>query len=193
MNYISGKTIKDLRERKSLTQKQLAQRLMVSDKTVSKWETGRGLPDITMIEPLARELQVSVAELLAGEWSENSNRSANMLKGRFYVCPMCGNIIFSCGEGSFSCCGITLPPLEPEERDSSHFISAEQIEYEHYITLEHPMEKDHYISFIACVTDSDVCIVKLYPEQNPGARFKMRGSCAVFAYCNRHGLYKIKL
>lgn len=193
MNYISGKTIRSLRERKNLTQKQLADRLSVSDKTVSKWETGRGLPDITIIEPLARELQVSAAELLAGEWSENSNRSANMLKGRFYVCPMCGNILFSCGEGAFSCCGIALPPLEAEEQDSSHIILAEQIDYEHYITLEHPMKKEHYISFIACVTDSNVSIVKLYPEQSPEARFKMNGSCVILAYCNRHGLYKIKL
>ena len=64
--YVTGSTIKALREKKKLTQKQLAELLAVSDKTISKWETQKGLPDITLINPLAETLGVSIGELLSG-------------------------------------------------------------------------------------------------------------------------------
>ena len=79
-HYVTGSTIKALREKKNYTQKQLADRLAVSDKTISKWETAKGLPDITLLEPLAKELGVSVAELLSGECITNRNRAGNMLR-----------------------------------------------------------------------------------------------------------------
>ena len=66
-SYVTGEVIRGLREKRRLTQRDLAQRLNVSDKTVSKWETGRGLPDITLLEPLAGALSVSVTELLSGD------------------------------------------------------------------------------------------------------------------------------
>ena len=94
-NYVTGSAIRLLREKKGYTQKQLAERLMVSDKAVSKWESGRGLPDISLIEPLAKTLGISVAELLSGECIQNTNRHGNMYKSRFYVCPVCGNVIFA--------------------------------------------------------------------------------------------------
>lgn len=120
MNYVTGKTIRGLRERSGITQKQLSEKLNVSDKTVSKWETGRGLPDIGVLTELAAALNVSVAELLTGEYMENSNRSSNMRKAVFYVCPLCGNVIMAAGAGSYSCCGILLPRLEPEDDDAGH-------------------------------------------------------------------------
>lgn len=86
-HYITGGVIRQLREKQNLTQLQLAQKLAVSDKTVSKWETGRGLPDISLIEPLAKELRVSVPELLSGEQIENLNRAANLRRSSLYVCP----------------------------------------------------------------------------------------------------------
>ena len=113
-NYITGNAIKLLREKQKLTQSQLAEKLCVSDKTVSKWETGRGLPDISMIEPLANVLKVSVPELLSGELITNQNQSANLLKSSLYVCPICGNVLYSAGKAMISCCGVTLPPLEVE-------------------------------------------------------------------------------
>ena len=73
-SYVTGEVIRGLREKRRLTQRDLAQRLNVSDKTVSKWETGRGLPDITLLEPLAGALSVSVTELLSGDCAENRNR-----------------------------------------------------------------------------------------------------------------------
>ena len=101
MSYINGKIIKELRENKNLTQKQLGEIISVSDKTVSKWETERGLPDITLLEPLSKALGVSVAELLSGENIVNKNRGGNIAKMKFYVCPVCGNIFFPWAKALF--------------------------------------------------------------------------------------------
>lgn len=188
-NYVTGGAIRLLREKKGYTQKQLAERLMVSDKAVSKWESGRGLPDISLIEPLAKNLGISVAELLSGECIQNTNRHGNMHKSRFYVCPVCGNVIFAAGEGAFSCCGVQLPPLEREEDDAEHVISTERMEDDIFVSLSHPMEKTHYISFFAYVSADRVQLVKLYPEQNAEARFPIRGRGTLYAYCNHHGLF----
>ena len=155
-SYVTGEIIRGLREKRRLTQRDLAQRLNVSDKTVSKWETGRGLPDITLLEPLAGALSVSVTELLSGDCAENRNRAGNLSRSLFYVCPVCGNVIWSVGEGAYSCCGVSLPPLEAEEPDEAHAIHAEKIETEWYVTLDHPMDKRHFIAFLAFVTGDRV-------------------------------------
>ena len=189
-NYITGKIIKELRERKQLTQVELANIIGVSDKTISKWETGKGLPDISLIEPLGKALEVSIIELMNGEYITNRNKAGNMLKSNFSVCPICGNIIHTMGENINSCCGINLPILEAELENEKHTINCETIENEYYISLEHEMTKDHYISFIAYVTNNRCEIVKLYPEQNVEARFLKRGNGIIYAYCNKDGLIK---
>ena len=74
--YITSTTIKTLREKKGITQAQLADLLGVSSKAISKWETAKGFPDITLIEPLAKALSVSVMELLSGDMVVNQNISA---------------------------------------------------------------------------------------------------------------------
>lgn len=193
MSYITGKVIKELREKGKLTQKQLAERINVSDKAISKWETGRGLPDISIIEDLAKALGVSVAELLTGDYRKNENQSANMKKMHFYICPVCENIITAVGEGSFSCCGINLIEHEASKCDGGHFINIEAVEDEYHITVNHPMDKKHYISFVAYVTSDCSEIVKLYPEQSISVRFKRKGHGIVYAYCNRHGMFKTVL
>lgn len=189
-NYVTGNTIKTLREKKGYTQRQLADILCVSDKAVSKWETQKGLPDISLLEPLAAALCVSIAELLSGECIINANKAGNLARSGFYVCPVCGNVIFSVGKGSFSCCGVSLPQLEAEEADLQHAIKIENVENEIYVTLDHPMEKTHYISFIACVTSDKIQLQKMYPEQNSEARFFKRGRATIYAFCNRHGIFK---
>lgn len=63
----TGKFIADMRKEKGLTQRQLADRLTISDKTVSKWECGNGLPEVALMLPLCDVLGVSVNELLSGE------------------------------------------------------------------------------------------------------------------------------
>ena len=192
-NYVTGAAIRALREKRGDTQKELAEKLSVSDKAVSKWETGRGLPDITLLEPLAKTLGVSVTELLSGECVVNRNRSANLLRGSFYVCPVCGNVLWAAGQGSYSCCGVTLPPLEPEDPDAAHEIKVETVDCEHYVHLDHPMEREHHISFLAHVTTDRVEIVKLYPEMEAEKRFRMSGPGRIYAYCNRHGLFEVKI
>lgn len=192
-SYITGGIIKKLRESIGLTQAELAEKLLVSDKTVSKWETGKGYPDITFIEPLAAALGVSVIELLSGDEIKNSNRSFNMKRSMFYVCPVCGNVIASAGEALVCCHGITLPPAEAEEADGNHEINIGVCEDEYYVTLSHEMSKEHHISFLAAVTDSGIMITKLYPEGNAEARFKINRTYAVYAYCNRHGLFRTRI
>lgn len=193
--YITGDTIRKLRERKGCTQRELANRLGVTDKAVSKWETGKGLPDITLVEPLSAALDVSVAELLSGECAHNSNRCANMLRTRFYVCPLCGNVVHATGKGAFSCCGILLPALDAEEADpadSAHHLEIDVVEHDFYVTMGHPMTKQHFVSFIAYATTDRLHLRKLYPEQAAEARFPIMGSGTVYAFCNQHGLFKAK-
>lgn len=96
-SYVTGAMIKKLREAKGLTQEELARELHVSGKAVSKWETGQGLPDISLLEPLAKALGISVIELFSGENVVNRNRASNLLKSVCYVCPVCGNGILALG------------------------------------------------------------------------------------------------
>ena len=190
--YVTGTTIKELREAKHLTQAELAEKIGVSSKTISKWETGKGFPDITLLQPLAQALGISLIELMNGEQIINKNVSANMLRCKFYVCPLCGNIIHSTGNTLVSCCGITLPPLEAEEADDDHMVTIENVEDEHFITVHHPMEKQHFISFVAYVTSDRLQLVKLYPEGNAQTRLQLRGLGMLYYYCNRHGLFRKK-
>jgi DNA-binding XRE family transcriptional regulator/desulfoferrodoxin (superoxide reductase-like protein) len=192
-HYVTGATIKALREKYRMTQAELAERLCVSDKAISKWETGRGFPDVSLLEPLGKALHVSVPELLCGQTIVNRNRSANMLKSLFYVCPICGNVLFARGDALISCCGIRLPAMEAEEPDETHRMNIQRMEDEIYISSDHPMSKEHYLSFAAYMT-SDRCEIKaLYPEGNAEARFFFRGTGWLYYYCNQHGLFKQKV
>ena len=188
--YVTGTTIKQLREGRNMTQGELAEKIGVSSKTISKWETAKGLPDITLLQPLAQALGISVIELMNGEHITNKNISANMARSKFYVCPLCGNAIHSMGNALVSCCGITLPALEAEEPDENHGITVESVEDEHFITIQHPMTKEHFISFVAFVTSDRIQMVKLYPEGNAETRLQLRGMGYLYYYCNQHGLFR---
>ena len=191
--YVTGATIKALREDRKLTQAELADKIGVSSKTISKWETAKGLPDISLLQPLAQALGISIIELMNGEHITNKNVSANMLRCRFSVCPVCGNIIHSSGNAVVSCCGITLPALEAEDPDELHEITIEKVEDEHFITIHHPMTKQHFISFLAFVTSDRIQMVKFYPEGNAETRIQLRGRGYLYFYCNQHGLFKKKV
>ena len=188
--YVTGKTIRTLREANKLTQAELAEQIGVSSKTVSKWETAKGLPDISLLQSLAQTLGVSVIELMNGEQIANKNISANMLRCKFCICPVCGNVIHCTGETVISCCGIILPALDAEEADDNHTITIEDVEDEHFITVHHPMTKPHFISFVAFVTSDRFQMVKFYPEGNAQTRLQLRGCGCLYYYCNRHGLFK---
>lgn len=191
--YITGSVIKNLREAKGITQLQLAEKIGVTAKAVSKWETAKGLPDISLIEPLSKALGVSVIELMSGETVINKNSSSNMLFSKFYVCPVCGNIIHTTGEAVISCCGIQLPPLEAEDSDDEHRITTENVEDEKFITVHHEMSKKHFISFLALITTDRVQFVKFYPEGNAETRLQFRGRGYLYIYCNKHGLMRKKI
>ena len=191
--YVTGSTIRQLRESRRLTQAELAEKIGVSSKTVSKWETAKGLPDISLLQPLAQALGISVIELMNGEHIINRNISANMLRCKFYVCPVCGNAVCSTGNAVVSCCGIVLPGLEAEDADDAHSITIENVEDEQFLSIPHPMTKDHYISFISYVTSDKHQMVKLYPEGNAETRLQLRGRGSVYYYCNRHGLFRRKV
>ena len=125
-----------------------------------------------------------------GEHIINKNVSANMLRSRFYVCPICGNVIHTSGNAVVSCCGITLPALESEEADDA--VTIEAVEDEYFITVHHPMTKAHFISFVAFVTSDRIQMVKLYPEGNAQTRLRLRGKGYLYYYCNQHGLFRKK-
>lgn len=190
--YVTGAMIKRLREERGLTQQQLAERISVSDKAVSKWETGRGYPDISLIEPLAKALGISVIELFSGRDVVNQNRAAHMPRMKLYVCPICGNVVQSTGEAVVSCCGLVLPALEAEPEEDAHRLHMERVEDEWYVRVDHEMSKSHYISFLMAVRDDGVEVTKLYPEGEASARFKIRGTRSVLYYCNRHGLFSAR-
>ena len=189
--YVTGTVIKELREKNRMTQLQLAQKLGVSDKSVSKWENFRGYPDITLLEPIAKVFSISVTELISGNTIHNANISANMLRSKFYVCPVCGNVVHSMGEAAIHCHGIRLMPLEAEETDEHHMIFIERVEDEYYVRIDHSMTKEHYISFMAAASSDGMQMVKLYPEGNAQARLKIRGVKRIFFYCSRDGLFSV--
>lgn len=191
--YVTGAIIRRLREEKNMTQSELAKKLNVSDKAVSRWETGKGYPDITLIEPIAGALGISVAELLSGSSVTNTNRCFNMLRTCLYVCPVCGNVIHTTGRAVVGCCGISLLPLEADEPDGEHALTVERVEDEYYVSATHEMSKTHYISFMMSVSDEGVQMVKLYPEGSAEARFKINRTRFLYWYCNRDGLFRMKV
>ena len=189
--YVTGAIIKELREKYYMTQAELAEKLNVSDKTISKWETAKGYPDISLLEPIAKVFGISISELISGNAVNNGNVSANMLRSKFYVCPLCGNIIHGMGEAVVSCHGIVLQPCQAEETDENHMIFIERIEDEYYIRIEHEMTKQHFISFVAGVSSDKLQMIKLYPEGNADVRIKINGVKKIYFYCNRDGLFSV--
>ncbi len=191
--YVTGTVIKKLREKNHMTQAELAEKLCVTDKTISKWETAKGYPDISLLESIARVFEISITELISGNKVTNTNVSANMIRSKFYVCPICGNVIHSMGEAVINCHGIVLLPLEAEETDENHMIFIEKVEDEFYVRIEHEMTKTHYISFVAAVSAEKVQMIKLYPEGSSEVRVKINGVKKIFFYCNRDGLFSINV
>lgn len=187
--YVTGMVIKKLREKNNMTQLALAEKLSVSDKAVSKWETGRGYPDITLLEDIAKAFGISVTELMDGEAVSNVNMAANMLRSKFYVCPVCGNIVHAMGEAVINCHGVLLKPVVAEQSDENHKIFIERVEDEYYVRVKHDMTKKHYISFAVAMSADKMQMVKLYPEGEAECRFKINGVRRIFFYCNKDGMF----
>ena len=75
---VIGKYISLKRKQKNMTQEQLAVKLGVSNKTISKWETGKCMPDYSIIKNLCDELEITVAELFDGEWHKTAEIADNL-------------------------------------------------------------------------------------------------------------------
>lgn len=178
-----------LRKENKMTQKQLADAMNISDKTISKWERGLGCPDVSLLHELSEILSVNIERILLGDLEPNDVDGGNMKKVKFYVCSNCGNTLTATGEAEVSCCGRKLAPLIPKRADEMHGLMVEEIENDFYITIAHEMNKTHYISFIAYVTCESVLFIKLYPEQNGEARFPKMYGGKIYFCCNQHGLW----
>jgi len=189
-----GKLILQLRIEKGLTQKQVADRLNISNKTISKWECGLGCPNVSLWEELAKVLGADILKLLQGELNPNCPDVGKMNHIQFYVCPTCGNILTSTGAASIACCGSQLQPLTPTAAVRKHAPLIEEVDDEYYAIVEHEMCREHYLLFAACVNDDCVWFNRLYPEQSPAFRFpNMRSGGSLYLYCIKHGLMKYEL
>ena len=184
-----GSLILELRKEKNMTQKQLADLMNISDKTISKWERGLGCPDISLIPELAQIFGVNIDILLSGEINSNDVVGGNMNKLKFYVCTQCGNMMTATGNAQISCCGKKLESLEAKKVDDNHKLIVEPVEDELYVTTEHDMTKEHYISFVAYVKGDSALILKQYPEWNMQFRFRKSGHGKLYYYCTEHGLF----
>ena len=120
---------------------------------------------------------------------------------RFYTCPICGNIIglIDGDMEHITCCGKAMEQMMPNTTDASvekHVPVYEKVEDELVVRVgevEHPMEKDHYIMWIAQVTENRTTRVRLYPEQATETRFPYIKGATIYAYCNKHGLWMSKI
>ena len=189
----NGKLLCDLRKAKGLTQKQVADKLGIVPKTVSKWETGHGFPDVSTVSALADILGVSEKTILSGDLEQNLESANNMKRTKFYVCPHCGSFLQGTGNGQVVCCGKQLEALTAVSADDEHTINISEIEDDYYIEFNHEMTKDHYISFVSYVRFDRVLTIKLYPEQDCAVRFPKMYGGKIYFYCSKHGLFEYQM
>ncbi len=194
MNYEKvGSVIYQLRKEAAMTQQELADKLFISNKAISKWERGQGCPDVSLLGSLSEVFGVNIEKILAGDLSPNSADGGNMKRAKFYVCPMCGNILTATGDAEISCCGRKLEPLVSKTADAEHQLHVEVIEDDYYITFEHKMSKDHFLNFFAYLDYDRVTLIRLYPEQGGEVRFPKRGRGKLLFGCSKDGLFSWKL
>lgn len=183
-----GELLLKLRKEKGMTQKNIADKLNISDKTVSKWERGLGCPDITLISELSNIYGVNINKVLLGDLDPNEADGGNIKRIKFYVCPNCGNVLYMTGNADVFCCGRKLEKLIAKKENEEHKLNVEEIDNDYYITMEHEMSKSHYISFVAYVGFDRMLLIKLYPEQSAEVRIPKKYKGELYVYCNQHGL-----
>ena len=189
----NGKLLRELRKEKGLTQKELAEKLGVVAKTVSKWETGNGFPDVSTLSVLANILGVNEKSLLCGALSQNKQNTGNIKNTKFYVCPFCGSVMQGTGEFEISCCGKTVKALQPQQSNEEHTLMISEVEDEFYLQIAHEMTKAHSIVFIAYLGYDRVYSFRLYPEQECAIRIPKVYSGSIVYYCNNHGLFEYRI
>jgi len=172
-----------------MTQKELANAMNLSDRTISKWERGLGCPDVSVLNELSTVLGVNIERILSGDMAPNDKDGGNMNRLKFFACPACGNVLFSTGEADISCCGRKLAALAVGKESESHSMKIEVIEDDYFITIDHEMTKAHFISFVAFVGYDRVLWVRLGAEWNAELRFPKTPGRKLYAYCVEHGLW----
>lgn len=188
-NTKMGNLIYRLRKENNMTQLQLAEKMNISDKAVSKWERGLGCPDISLLSDLSQIFSVDLEKLLSGELDTNDILGGNMNRINFYVCPNCGNLITAMTNTIISCCGKKLTAIEPQKATEKEKLSVEIIETDYFISSEHEMLKEHYISFIALLTGDSIFLRKQYPEWGLQVRMPVFAHGKLIWYCTQHGLF----
>lgn len=176
-----------------MTQQQLADLLTLSPKTISKWETGAGNPDVSLLAPLAAVLGVSGEQLLQGQLDINETDGGNMKHLKFYRCAACGNVLTGTGDAEVICCGRKLQPLAEQDMTDEHQVQMEEVDGEDYLTLAHPMSKGHFITFVAWSSYDRNMLVRLYPEQNAELRMPLPRRGTLYVCCSQHGLFSKKI
>ncbi|MEM1486173.1 helix-turn-helix domain-containing protein [Oscillospiraceae bacterium PP1C4] len=185
-----GELLLKLRKEKNMTQKEIADAMNISHKTVSKWERGLGCPDVSLLNELSGILGVNIEKILLGDLDPNEVDGGNMERIKFYACPECRNVMTGTGNAEISCCGRKLTALVPMKESEEHKLIIEEVENDYYITIPHEMSKNHFIFFIAYVSNDRVLLIKLYPEQSPEIRFPKMYGGKLYAFCSKHGLWR---
>ena len=194
MNNVKiGKLIYNLRKEKNLTQVQLAERMNISDKTVSKWERGFGCPEVSLLPELSTILDVDLENLLSGELDRNEILGGSMKKLQFYICPACGNMVTAITDTNMSCCDKKMKALKAQKANENEKLTVETVENDFYITSDHPMERGHYIAFIALLTGDSILLKKQYPEWDLQVRIPVLAHGRLLWYCNKHGLFYMEI
>lgn len=188
----TGALIRRLRLEKGMTQRELAERLGVSEQAVSKWERALGCPDLSLLGELARLLDADVRSLLAGELGARTTDGGNMRRIHFYACPACGNVITATGSAQISCCGRELEAMKAQPCDEAHAIRLAPMDGEMHVSFDHGMEKAHYIRFIAITGYDRVLLVRLYPEQGSECRVPYLPRATYYIGCSRDGLFTFR-
>ena len=185
-----GQLIRALRKEQGLTQLQLANRMNISDKAVSKWERGLGCPDVSLLPQLSEILGVNLMELLSGELSASDIVKGNMKNLLFYVCPVCGNLLTATANAArVSCCGKTLQPLVPRRAEGEEMLHVERVENDFFISSGHEMTREHYITFVALLSGDTIILRKQYPQWSVETRIPCLSHGTLLWYCTRHGLF----
>ena len=184
-----GRIIRTFRKDKGMTQLELSELLGVTDRAVSKWERGLGCPDVSFLPKLSEIFSIDIRSILEGEMEENAMRSGNMKKTKFYVCPICGNVILAEGNANVVCCGRRLEEKEEKKSSDSQELKTERTDStELYVSSDHCMTKEDYISFICYATSDSILLRKLYPEWGISFNFPSLGHGKILWYSEKEGL-----
>ena len=187
-----GALLQTLRTGAGYTQRQVAQALCVTEQAVSKWERGKGCPDLALMPALADFYGVDLRALLAGRL-QASAQGGNMRDLKFYICPQCGNLAVQLGSAELSCCGRPLAAQQPQPARAEHLPAISQVEDEWYLEFDHPMTKQHHLAFVVQVGYDHYRFTRLYPEQQAALRLPKLARCTLYVGCSEGGVYKVVL